>query len=409
MTAPSDGDGSRADATRTDAAHPDAARSLLPDLDPVDRLALDEAADALAGDAPADAATRIRLVVVGDLTGALTIEAARRFGVDEVRVFVDGVDAERRVTTRATEQAHDPERGGLAVRCLGLEPALVEGATLVVGRLPKHHAELEELVGLLATHADDRVHAVLAGRIKHMSRGLNDALALGFDHVRASLGRQKSRALHARSPRRDHAIRPFPRWARLADLDVDVAAHGGAFAGATLDIGTRALLDVLEPALESAGVAPDAEGRAVDLGCGTGLLATALARSRPRMRVTATDRSWAACASARETADRAGLAERIEVVRDDAAASIGDASVDLVLLNPPFHDGTTVDDVAAEPLFRAAARILRPGGTLLTVFNAHLPHRTALRRIVGPTEQVARTAKFIVTRSTAGPQRRGGA
>lgn len=366
-----------------------------PDLEPVDRLALDEAAEV----SGPGGRGHLRLVVIGDDRGALTCAAAQRFGVGTVRVFTDGVDAERRLYERLAARAAEGAVPLEVVRT-GLEPALVADATLVLGRLPKHHAELEELTGLLATHAADDVRVVLAGRVKHMSRGLNDALALGFRDVRASLGRQKSRALHASAPRRDHAITPFPRWARLDDVGLEVAAHGGAFAGASLDIGTRTLLEVCERALDDAGFPCDAKGRAVDLGCGTGLLAASLATARPRMHVTATDRSWAACASASATVERAGLSERVTVLRDDAAATIADASVDLVLLNPPFHDGTTVDDAAATPLFRAAARILRPGGTLLTVFNAHLPHRTTLRRTVGPTVQVARTAKFIVTRST---------
>ncbi|GGA66188.1 16S RNA G1207 methylase RsmC [Pseudoclavibacter endophyticus] len=376
-------------------------------LDPVDLIALDEAADARARQAELVAAgadgpgrpPRTRLVVIGDRTGHLSFAAADRFRLHEVRVFTDGVDAERRMDELAAARAADTTQPRVAVRRFGLEPALVQGATLIVGRLPKYHAELEALTALAASHADERVRVVLGGRVKHMSRGLNEVLAMGFAEVRASLGRQKSRALHAAAPRRDHVIEPFPRWSRIDELGLEVAAHGGTFAGGSLDIGTRALLDVLEHALQMSGLGDDHVGIGVDLGCGTGLLAVALARARPRMRVIATDRSWAACASARATLERVGLDARVTVMRDDAASSIEAASTDLVLLNPPFHEGTELDDTAAEPLFAAAARILKPGGSLVTVFNAHLPHRTALRRIVGPTEQLSRTRKFVVTRS----------
>lgn len=361
-------------------------------LDPVDRLALDEAADALA---TAPTGSPLDLVVVGDRTGALTLAAARRFGVTSVRAFTDGIDAER-LGDKLASAAPPCVRIGRH----GLAPALVAGATLIVARLPKHLAELEELTALAATHAADGVRFVGAGRVKHLTRGMNDVLARGFTDVRGSLGRQKSRALHAAGPRRDHAIAPFPRWAAVPELGIDVAAHGGAFAGASLDIGARALIDALPGALDAAGSAPDAGGLAVDLGCGTGLLAIAIARARPRMRVIATDRSWAACASARATIERAGLAHRVEVVRDDAAASLSTGAADLVACNPPFHDGHGIDDDAALPLVRAAVRILRPGAPLVTVFNAHLPHRTTLRRVVGPTWQLARTPKFVVTLST---------
>ncbi len=62
---------------------------------------------------------------------------------------------------------------------------------------------------------------------------------------------------------------------------------------------------------------PDA-AEAIDLGCGTGVIATALARDRSGIRVVATDQSAAAVASARLTVEANGVADRVRVVRDDA-------------------------------------------------------------------------------------------
>jgi len=70
-----------------------------------------------------------------------------------------------------------------------------------------------------------------------------------------------------------------------------------------------------------------------------------------------------------------------------------------VLLNPPFHVGAAVHTGLAERLVGAAARLLRPGGELWTVYNSHLGYRPALERVVGPTRQVSRTPKFTVTAS----------
>jgi 16S rRNA (guanine1207-N2)-methyltransferase len=78
---------------------------------------------------------------------------------------------------------------------------------------------------------------------------------------------------------------------------------------------------------------------------------------------------------------------------------VPDGSVDLVVCNPPFHLGAAVVTAAADRLFAGAARVLRPGGELVTVYNSSLRHRPALRRIVGPTRELARTPKFTVTAS----------
>ena len=105
-------------------------------------------------------------------------------------------------------------------------------------------------------------------------------------------------------------------------------------------------------------------------------------------------------ASATATAAVNGLADRIRVLRDDAAASVPDGSVDLVVCNPPFHLGAAVVTTAADRLFESAGRILRPGGELWTVYNSALRHKPTLTRLVGPTHVVDRTPKFTVTVST---------
>ena len=92
----------------------------------------------------------------------------------------------------------------------------------------------------------------------------------------------------------------------------------------------------------------------------------------------------------------------VDAVQDDGLAFLPDASVDLVLLNPPFHSGSTVTAELAERLFAEAARVLRPGGELRAVWNTPLGYRPSLERLVGPTRQLARTPKFTVTGSVRG-------
>ena len=77
-----------------------------------------------------------------------------------------------------------------------------------------------------------------------------------------------------------------------------------------------------------------------------------------------------------------------------------DASIDVVLLNPPFHAESAVHTGLAPRMFEAAGRVLRPGGELWCGWNGHLRYRIALERAVGPTRQVHRDATFTVTAST---------
>jgi len=338
--------------------------------DAADTLILDEVAARLVG---------AEVVVIGDDYGALTLGALDA-GATRVRVHQDSLVSEHELAANGTGDYVN----------LPLGPELLGGATLVLLRLPRSLDALDQIAALIAAHADPSVTVVAGGRIKHMSLGMNEVLARHFSRVDVSLARQKSRLLIASEPR--VGIVSEPQRAFHADLGLWVVSTGGAFAGTSVDIGTRALLGVLDdvPAFDSA----------VDLGCGTGILAARLKRLRPDADVLASDRSAAAVASAEATMEANGLV--VTVTRDDALSQLPDASLDLVVLNPPFHTGAAVHSGVATSLFEAASRVLRPGGELWAVWNSHLGYKAQLRSIVGETREVARTPKFTVTASTKG-------
>ena len=355
---------------------PDVEAPELVAVDATDRLLLDEAAAALALCGPGEVA------VVDDAYGALTLGAVALHGAADVRVAQDLLVGERAL-------ARNAERVGLSgtYRPLPLGPELAAGARVVLVQAPKGLDALREIAEVIAASAAPDVTVLVGGRVKHMTHAMNDVLRNSFTDVSATLARQKSRVLVARGPR--PGASSFPRSQEHADLGLTVCAHGAAFAGTKIDIGTRVLLGSLDR------MAP--AGTALDLGCGTGVLAVALALHRPELGVLGVDQSAAAVASARATAAANGLSDRIRITRDDAAESVHDGSVDLVVCNPPFHLGAAVVTTAADRLFAGAARVLRPGGELWTVYNSALRYKPALSRLVGPTRIADATPKFTVT------------
>jgi 16S rRNA (guanine1207-N2)-methyltransferase len=377
---------------------PDVEAPNLVAVDAADRLLLDTAAERLAASAPGSVA------VLGDGFGALTL-GALALGARGIRTHQDPLLGERALAANAAQL-------GLSdFASLGLGEELVADAALVLVRLPKSLDQLGEWAGLIARHAAPDAVVLAAGMVKHMTLAQNEVLRRHFAEVSAGLARQKARVLTAPSPvpaGRLSRPRPMeaeepPAWPRTARLDppgLVVSAHGGVFAGASLDIGTRFLLDHLADANPRATTA-------IDLGCGTGVLAAALALARPGLRVLASDQSAAAVASARETMALAGLGGRVTVVRDDALGSLPDASAELILLNPPFHTGTTVTADVGIRLIADAARVLAPGGELRVVFNSHLRYQPTLRRLVGATREVARNPKFTITASIRSGSPRG--
>ncbi len=365
--------------------YPDVEAANLYAVDAADRLILDVAAVALTE----AAAARETVAVIGDGYGALTLGAAATHDLHGIRVHQDLLTGELALAANARAL-------GLADRYTAhsLGESLLGGATVVLLRLPRVLAGLAEIAEAIARYAHPAVRVFAGGRDKYLTKAMNDVLAESFSEVRASRGRQKSRTLLVRGPK-PVGISRFPLHEHIGEIDIDVVAHGAAFSGTRLDIGTRFLLDHLR------AMKPDARD-AVDLGCGTGILAVALARSRPGLTVVGTDQSAAAVASATATAAANQVTDRVRVVRDDAMSAAPDNSADLVVCNPPFHVGAAVHTGSAIKMFTQTGRVLRPGGELWTVYNNHLNHRTMVERMVGRTEVMGRNRKFTVTRSVRG-------
>ena len=345
------------------------------DPDAVAALLLDEAGP-LSG----------RVAVVDDSDGALTRAAAAQGAevltwCDDLRALAD-VPAEHR-----TPWPPPP----------GFVP------DVVLWRLPKAVSAVEDYAEHLAALVGPHTRILAGARTRHMTPAQNTALARQFADVSASLGRDKSRVLRASGPL--GAPRRWPRRRQLPEVGLTVVAHGNVFGADRLDAGTGLLLRALGAALDdlrrtAEADAPAPGGTAVDLGCGSGILAAWLARRG--FAVIGTDVSASAVASTRLTAQANDVG--VDVRRADGLAGLADASVDLIVTNPPFHHGTRKDSSPTVAMIRDARRVLRPGGELWTVFNSHLPYLPELRRSVGSTGIEARDRQYLVTRSRRPPR-----
>jgi 16S rRNA (guanine1207-N2)-methyltransferase len=335
------------------------------ELDPVAALVLDEAGEL--GDV---------VLVVDDLDGALTTGALER----GARVLAACDDIR--------DEGHLPE--GTTTIDLTAAPGPtadpVSEVTTVLWRLPKAVSAVEDVAQVLAMRCAPQVVVYGGGRDKHLVHAMNDALAASFADVSASRGRQKSRVLRASGP--TDPVRTWPHRESVPELGLEVVAFGNVFATTALDRGTRLLLRALRE-----GRPP--RGRALDLGCGSGILATVLAGLG--WDVAACDTSAAAVASTRLTASANGVT--VEATRADGVpAELRE--LDLIACNPPFHRGSAKDSSAAFDMIASAGSALRPGGELWLVFNSHLPYLPVARRHVGPTRVALRDSSYLVTCST---------
>jgi 16S rRNA (guanine1207-N2)-methyltransferase len=384
--------------------YPDVEDPTLLPYDATDELLVAEALTRVASDGLRGSA----IVVVGERHGAITLSLAAA-GLTGIRVIQDRLVHERALDANAERCALSPDH----YKHAPATPESFAGARLILWQLPRAVDAVSRMVSLMGSVADDAV-LLAGGRVKHLSVGMNAPLQAGFGPVTPQLARRKSRLLVVD---RDPELQPRPtaparERVHVAGHDLALVGIGEAFGGASLDPGTRLMLE----AMTKCDVQVGGDATIVDLGCGNGTVAAWAALRWPQATIVATDDSADAAASAAVTLEatlgaeatpesEASAAvghgiERTRVLRADAGDSIPDASADLVLLNPPFHQGGTVHTGIGVKLIEAAARILKPGGTLVTVFNTPVGHRPRLQRIVGPTEQLARDRTFTVTLTT---------
>ena len=129
-----------------------------------------------------------------------------------------------------------------------------------------------------------------------------------------------------------HALHSIGHWQQR-----EVWSKPGIFAWDRFDAGSLFLLEQLEK--HRAGKA--ALGRGLDLGCGYGLLALALLEAGCKQ-VIATDNNAAALRACAHNLQVHAVDQEVKVVPADCAEGIA-AKVDLLLCNPPFHQGFAVD------------------------------------------------------------------
>ncbi|MGA5323482.1 methyltransferase [Streptomyces seoulensis] len=363
--------------------------SRFPD-DPRDRLRAWDASDAyllrhLAGEG-VDLSGEV--VVLGDRWGALATALAAHRPTQITDSFLSQ-EATRANLARAGV-------GPGTVRLLTTQDPVPERVDVLLVRVPKSLALLEDQLLRLAPSVHAGTVVIGTGMVKEIHTSTLKLFERILGPTRTSLAEQKARLIFCTpDPSLVAPVNPWPYGYTLPDgvgaaSGRPVVNHAGVFCADRLDIGTRFFL----------GHLPETRGcRVVDLGCGNGVVGTAVALADPEAEVLFVDESFQAVASAEATYKANGVPGHAEFRVGDGLAGVASGSVDLVLNNPPFHSHQATSDATSWRMFTGAERALRPGGELWVIGNRHLGYHTKLKRLFGNCELVASDPKFVVLKA----------
>ena len=167
---------------------------------------------------------------------------------------------------------------------------------------------------------------------------------------------------------------------------LDTLYGPSVFAQGKLDEGTRLLIEALQ-------VQPADE--ALDIGCGAGYLGLHIARQASQGHVTMVDASLVTVALAQRNITESGLLN-INVLPSDGAQAVLSQRFDLVVTNPPFHQGGIQTTEIAERFIREAAHVLRPQGRFYLVANRFLKYEPTLKAHFNNVAEVGGNTRFKV-------------
>lgn len=277
---------------------------------------------------------------------------------------------------------------------------------LVVVRVPKSLERLQQQLRQLAPLVGSETLVVAGGMTKQVHTSTIRCFEDVIGPTTTSLARKKARLLHVEpatvaSPATAASPPGAPQKMFTAPSGLTFFADPALFSHTRIDPASAALLDAARPLVESDDIVD-----VIDLGCGSGVIGLTLLQHRPDLVLTFTDESYLAVATSRASfeynanAGTLGSApDRHTFLVDDCGSTIPAATADLVCINPPFHDATARTTAIAKRMFANAARILRPGGSVVVVGNRHLNHHTTLRRWFAKPTVLASDRRFVVLRA----------
>lgn len=137
------------------------------------------------------------------------------------------------------------------------------------------------------------------------------------------------------------------------------------------------------------------KGIAADFGAGWGYLSVRLAQHAPGLAaLDLYEAGFSACEMAR--VNMAALAAHVpaQIFWQDLLAEPVERRYDVIVMNPPFHQGRAAEPSIGERMIVTAAKALKQGGRLFLVANRPLPYETVLQQHFSRHGEIIRDQRF---------------
>jgi len=162
----------------------------------------------------------------------------------------------------------------------------------------------------------------------------------------------------------------------------------GMFSHDRIDAGSRLLTECLPD---------DAKGAAADFGAGWGYLSTQLAeRTKGLAAIDLYEADYESLQAAKTNLANLPDAPQFGFFWHDLVGEKVEKKYDLIVMNPPFHQGRAAEPGIGQAMIKAASGALKPGGQLLMVANRGLPYDQVLKAAFKDVRELRNEGGFRV-------------
>ena len=260
-------------------------------------------------------------------------------------------------------------------------------------KIPKSLSLLEDQLIRLKPLISISTNIVAAGMAKSIHTSTLKLFEKYIGLTTTSLAKKKARLIFCTADNNLVSVKtPYPKKYILQGTNYTIYNHANVFSRESLDIGTRFFLQHI-PQSEKYKVI-------IDLGCGNGVVGLMAAEKNPDAAVQFYDESFMAVESAKENFEAAFADQRKGLFQvNDCLSGIKKNSADLILNNPPFHQGNAVGDEVAWQMFKQSREVLKQNGELWVIGNRHLAYHIKLKKLFGNCKTIASNKKFVILTS----------
>ncbi len=258
----------------------------------------------------------------------------------------------------------------------------------VLIQIPKNMSYFEDLLCRLTSHLTSNSQLICGSMVKHLAPTSFDLLNKYIGATTTSLAEKKARLVFARFEK-SPIVSPYPQTVKLDSFEFPFSHNSNLFSRDKLDIGSRFFLQNL----------PSGNFNTIlDLGCANGVIGIKAKMLNPKAKIIFADESAMAIESAK-TNYQNHFKDSAEFVWTNCFEGQPKGALDLVLCNPPFHQGTTIGDFIALQMFQDAYESLKVGGVLRVIGNTHLGYQVRLKRLFGNSTILDTNQKFLICES----------